>query len=53
MLEGTRHKGLTLGGSHGSMHRLCNYDSDHARDFETRRSKSGYLFFLGEYGTVS
>eukprot|EP00873_Tetraselmis_striata_P020827 jgi/Tetstr1/441091/TSEL_029359.t1 len=31
------------------MHRLCNYDSDHARDFETRRSKSGYLFFLGEW----
>lgn len=52
-LKGTRHQGLVLGGSPDSLQLICSSDSDHARDLATRRSRSGYLFFLGEYGAVS
>jgi len=52
-LKGTRSRGLTLGGSPDSLQLTCSADSDHAGDLATRRSRSGYLFFLGEDGAVS
>ena len=48
-LKGTSTMGITLGGESLELNLVAYADADWAGDIDTRRSKSGYIFTIGQY----